>query len=181
MDELIPVKIQGVVVDPVSRGFAVILKDEINNKWIPIYIGPFEAQSIALQLEGKKTRRPGTHDLIKDIFEILNASVLKVTITDLRENTFYAIITIKMNGILKEIDSRPSDAIAIALRTKTPIFIAQKVLQQVGMDAMPHEDEKAKKLTELQYKLNEAIEKENYEAAAALRDEINKIKGTDTF
>ena len=173
---MIPVKVQGVVVDPVSRGFAVILKDEVNNKWLPIYIGPFEAQAIALELENQKPQRPGTHDLIRNIFDDFSARVLKVTIVDMKENTFFAVITVEANNTVKEIDSRPSDAIAIALRTKSPILISQKVLNQAGMDAMPHEDPKGRKLRDLQTRLSEFIEQENYEEAARLRDEIKKTK-----
>lgn len=176
MEEMVPVKIQGVVVDPVSHGFAVILKDDINSKWLPIYIGPFEAQSIALELENQRAQRPGTHDLIKTIFDELNAKVLKVAIVNLKENTFFAIITVEINNTMKEIDSRPSDAIAVALRTKSPIFISKNILTQAGMDVMPHEDPKGRKLKELQTRLREFIDQENYEAAAKIRDEINKTK-----
>lgn len=180
MEKLLSVNVQGVVVDPVSKGFAVILKDDINNKWLPIYIGPFEAQAIALELEGQKLPRPSTHDLIKNIFENLNTKILKTTIVDLKDNTFYANITIETNGIIKEIDSRPSDAIAIALRAKSPIFISQNIMHQVGMDAMPHEDEKTKKLRQLQFQLDEFIKQEKYEEAAKIRDQINKTRLTST-
>jgi bifunctional DNase/RNase len=176
MERLLPVKVQGVVVDPVNKGFAVILKDDVNNKWLPIYIGPFEAQAIAFELEGQKLPRPSTHDLIKNIFDTLNTKVLKVTVVALKDNTFFANITVEINGVIKEIDSRPSDAIAIALRTKSPIFISQKVMDQAGMDAMPHENEKTKKLRELQAQLDELIKQEKYEEAAKIRDQINKIK-----
>lgn len=162
--------------DPVSRGFAVILKDDINNKWLPIYIGPFEAQAIAMELENQKPLRPSTHDLIKNIFETLDTKVHKVSIIDLKDNTFFAVITVETNNVVKEIDSRPSDAIAVALRSKAPIFISQKILIQAGMDVMPHEDPKGRKLRDLQTKLSESIQQENYEEAAKIRDEINKIK-----
>ena len=174
---MVTVVVQGVVVDPVTRGFAVILRDDMNSKWLPIYVGPFEAQSIALEMENTKLPRPGTHDLIKIILDNLNANVVKVNINHLKDNTFYASITVEVNGEQKEIDSRPSDAIAVALRSKAPILVAEKVITQAGMESHPHHnmDEKTKKLNNLQVKLNEAIEKENYEEAAKLRDEISRI------
>ncbi|OGF51203.1 MAG: hypothetical protein A2231_02250 [Candidatus Firestonebacteria bacterium RIFOXYA2_FULL_40_8] len=177
MNQMVAVVVQGVVVDPVTRGFAVILRDDLNSKWLPIYVGPFEAQSIALEMENTKLPRPGTHDLIKIILDNLHANVIKVNINDLKDNTFYASITVEANGEQKEIDSRPSDAIAVALRSKAPILVSEKVIDQAGMDAHPHHnmDEKTKKLNSLQVKLNEAIEKENYEDAAKLRDEITQI------
>ena len=113
---MIPVKIQGVIVDPQSRSFAVILTDEIGKRWLPIFIGPFEAQAIAAELENFKPPRPLTHDLIKNILENLAAKVVKVSITYLKENTFFATIVVDVNGDQREIDSRPSDAIAVALR-----------------------------------------------------------------
>jgi bifunctional DNase/RNase len=178
MDELIPVKIQGVVVDPVSRGFAVILRDDISNKWLPIYIGPFEAQSIAQALEGQKFTRPGTHDLIKNIIDDLNCHIVKVTITELQDSTFFAVITVMTPAGEKDIDSRPSDAIAVAVRAKAPVFIAKKVILQAGMDAMPKEDERSVKMRELQTRLNDLIQQEKYEEAAKLRDEMNRIKSS---
>lgn len=178
MNQMVPVKVQGVVVDPVSRGFAVILRDDINDKWLPIYIGPFEAQSIAMEMENTKLPRPGTHDLIKIILDNLNANVVKVNISNLRDNTFYATITVETNGIQKDIDSRPSDAIAIALRTKAPILVAEEIITQAGVLSHPHHnmDEKTTKLHDLQNKLTKLIENENYEEAAKLRDEISKLK-----
>lgn len=174
---MVPVRVQGVVLDPITRGFAVILKDDINDKWLPIYIGQAEATSIALEMEKTKLPRPGTHDLIKLILDNLNANVIKININEVQENTYYASITVEANGIQKDIDSRPSDAIAIALRSKAPILVSESVLAKAGMEAHPHHnmDEKTKKLNGLQVKLTDAIEKENYEEAASLRDEISKI------
>ena len=173
---MIEVKIHGVVLDPASRGFAVILTDAINKKWLPIYVGPFEAQAIAMELENAKPLRPLTHDLIKNLLDLLSIQVSKVTVIDLKDNTFYATISLEQNGLKKEIDARPSDAIALALRTKAPIFVSEEVINKAGLDTAPHEDEKAKKMRELQNKLNEAIEKEDYEGAARIRDEIKKTK-----
>ncbi|MCX5776633.1 MAG: bifunctional nuclease family protein [Candidatus Firestonebacteria bacterium] len=182
MNKMVSVIVQGVVMDPVNRGFAVILRDALNSKWLPIYVGPFEAQSIVLEMDNVKHARPGTHDLIKVILDNLKANVVKVNINDLRDNTFYASITVEVNGEQKEIDSRPSDAIAIALRTKAPILVAESIIDLAGKDAHPHHnmDENTKQLNNLQTKLTEVIEKENYEEAAGIRDEITRLKKTIT-
>ncbi len=178
MNNMVPVKVQGVVADPVSRGFAVILRDELNNKWLPIYIGPFEAQAIALEMDNTKLPRPGTHDLIKIILDNLNASVIKVNINSLKDNTFYSTITVEVNGAQKEIDSRPSDAIAVALRSKAPILVAEDIIAQAGVASPPHQnmDEKTTRINDLQTKLAKLIENENYEEAAKLRDELGRLR-----
>ncbi len=181
MEHMVPVTVQGVVADPITRAFAVILRDEVNNKWLPIYIGPLEAQAIALELENNKLPRPGTHDLIKIILDNLNATVVKVNINYLKDNTFYATITVEANGVQKDIDSRPSDAIAVALRSKAPILVAEDIITGSGVAAHPlhNMDEKTTKLNDLQNKLTKLVESENYEEAAGIRDEITRLK-TDT-
>lgn len=173
---MIQAKIHGVVLDPINKGFAVILTDNENKKWLPIYVGPFEAQAIAMELENTKPPRPLTHDLMKNILDSLNVKISRISIIDLRDNTFYATISLEENGLHREIDARPSDAIALALRTKSPIFVSEEVLNKAGLQSAPKEDEKTKKMRELQTKLMESIEKENYEAAAKIRDEIKKTK-----
>lgn len=173
---MIQVKIHGVVLDPINKGFAVILTDNENKKWLPIYVGPFEAQAIAMELENTKPPRPLTHDLMKNILDSLNVKISRISIIDLRDNTFYATISLEENGLHREIDARPSDAIALALRTKSPIFVSEEVLNKAGLQSAPKEDENTKKMRELQAKLMESIEKENYEAAAKIRDEIKKTK-----
>jgi len=171
---MIPVKVHSVVFSQEARGFAVILNDEVGNKWLPIYVGPFEAQSIALELEKIVPPRPLTHDLLKNITRTLNGAVIKVEVVDLKENTFYAVITLDRNGEKIEIDSRPSDAIALALRFNAPIFVAQNVLEQAGMESKPESVEN-NQLAELQKKLREAIETENFEEAARLKNEITRL------
>lgn len=171
---LVKVKVHGVVLDPVNRGFAVILTDEGNKRWLPIYVGPFEAQAIAMEMEHASSPRPLTHDLMKTIIDSFGMKIAKVTVTELKENTFFANITLEHHNDTKEIDSRPSDAIALALRCKAPILVEEQILEKAGLESMPQEDEKAKKIKQLQLKLQEAIESENYEEAAKIRDEIKK-------
>ncbi len=176
MSELLPVKIQGVVVDPVSRGFAVIIRDDAGNRWLPIYIGPFEAQSIAMELENQKLLRPATHDLLKNTIEGLGYIVTKAAIVSLKENTYYAVLSLRSETGSKDLDCRPSDAIAVALRAHAPILVADDIFDRAGTKEAPHDDDISKQLTTLQAQLNALIEGENYEEAARVRDQINKLK-----
>jgi bifunctional DNase/RNase len=124
------VRVSGLSIDPITHTPIVLLKDKENQDVIPIWIGLLEASSIATQLEDIKLARPMTHDLMKNILSHLDAVVSRVEVNDLRNNTFYAIIHLKWNGMDLAIDARPSDAIAIALRTKSPIFVHQKVIDK---------------------------------------------------
>jgi bifunctional DNase/RNase len=124
------VRVSGLSIDPVTHTPIVLLKDKENQDVIPIWIGLLEASSIATQLEDIKLARPMTHDLMKNILNDLDAVVSRVEVNDLRKNTFYAVIHLNWNGMDLAIDSRPSDAIAIALRTKSPIFVDQKVIEK---------------------------------------------------
>jgi hypothetical protein len=124
------VRIQGISIDPVTHTPIVLLKDKESQEVIPIWIGLLEASSIATQLENVKLARPMTHDLMKNILDHLDVRVSRVEVNDLRNNTFYAIIHLHWNGIDLAIDARPSDAIAIALRTKSPIYVHQQVIEK---------------------------------------------------
>jgi bifunctional DNase/RNase len=174
-------------------GFAIILKEVDGERRLPIIIGQFEAQAIAYELEGKKPPRPLTHDLLKTMLETLGYSVDSVYITELRDSTFYAKIKLD-NEIIDEVDSRPSDAIAIALKFSSPIYVAANVLDEIGFVPEPGEEksdeeksdditgtgyhekeEKGSKIDILKKELDEAIINEDYEKAAMLRDEIKKL------
>ncbi|MCH7803013.1 MAG: bifunctional nuclease family protein [Acidobacteria bacterium] len=121
-------KIKGLIMDPLTNSPIVILQSLEKNTLLPIWVGIFEANAIALQIERIDTPRPLTHDLIKNILLQLDANVDKIVVTDLQENTFYAVIHLRMNGDHITIDSRPSDAIALALRTDAPIFVTEEVI-----------------------------------------------------
>lgn len=121
-------KIKGLMMDPITNSPIVILQDAEKNTLLPIWVGIFEANAIALQIERIDTPRPMTHDLIKNILLQLNANVEKIVVTELRENTFYALIHLRLDGEAVTIDSRPSDAIALALRTDSPIFVTEEVI-----------------------------------------------------
>ncbi|MBI3327170.1 MAG: bifunctional nuclease family protein [Nitrospinae bacterium] len=121
--------VKGLTLDPLTNMPIVILKDVEGNRALPIWIGPNEANAIALEMEKVTTPRPMTHDLIRNILEGLKAKVSRVVVNDLRDNTFFAVIFLSVNDIEVAIDSRPSDAIALALRVKAPIFVAEKVIR----------------------------------------------------
>lgn len=121
-------KIKGLIMDPLTNSPIVILQSVEKNTLLPIWVGIFEANAIALQIERIDTPRPLTHDLIKNILMQLDANVDKIVVTDLQENTFYAVIHLRLNGDHITIDSRPSDAIALALRTDAPIYVTEEVI-----------------------------------------------------
>jgi len=173
--------------------YALLLKEVFGVRRLPIIIGTFEAQSIALELEGIKPPRPLTHDLLKSVIDTLGGIVKEVFINDLIDNTFHGKIIIEISGITDEVDSRPSDAIALAVRTKTPIYVAEHVMEQAGIIPSSEEElnrfeteenenegfkaNRESKIAELQDQLRKAIEVEDYERAAKIRDEIKKITG----
>jgi hypothetical protein len=127
----IEMTIKGLMVDPITNTPIVILRDKEGQKVLPIWVGIFEANAIALQIENVSTPRPMTHDLLRNVIEDLNGSVQKVVVCDLQDNTFYALIYVRLNGETVAIDARPSDAIALALRTRAPIFVEEKVIDNV--------------------------------------------------
>jgi uncharacterized protein len=124
----IEMTIKGLMVDPITNMPIIILRDKDGQKVLPIWVGIFEANAIALQIENVATPRPMTHDLLRNVIHDLNASVQKIVVCDLQENTFYALIYLSLHGETVAIDARPSDAIALALRTRAPIFVEDEVI-----------------------------------------------------
>jgi uncharacterized protein len=124
----IEMSIKGLMVDPITNMPIVILRDKDGQRVLPIWVGIFEANAIALQIENIATPRPMTHDLLRNVIQDLRASVEKVVVSDLQENTFYALIYLTLDGGTMAIDARPSDAIALALRTRAPIFVEDRVI-----------------------------------------------------
>jgi bifunctional DNase/RNase len=137
--------IKGLMLDPVSNSPIVVLKDEAEKFFLPIWVGIFEANAIALQLEKVATPRPMTHDLLRNFISELDARVARVVINDLRDSTFFAQIRVITSNRTLEIDARPSDAIALALRVEAPIFVEQSVLDQ-AQTISPESDEQDEKL-----------------------------------
>ena len=129
---MLEMKVRGLTLDPLSNMALVVLRDLEDNKALPIWVGIPEANAIALELEQVPTPRPMTHDLIKNILEGIHASVVRIVVNDLRDSTFYATIFLSLQEREFCIDARPSDAIAIALRAKAPIFVALEVIERVG-------------------------------------------------
>ena len=190
-------EIIGLASSPQSSGsYALILQETGGLRRLSILIGADLAQSIALELEQIKPPRPITHDLLKSVIESLGATLMEVTITELRDSTFYAVLT--LDATPAEIDARPSDAIALAIRFNAPIFVTESVLSEAGV--VPQEDEEGEEEEEesyeetveqsetpeperpktlrevLQAKLDDAVKKEDYERAAQIRDEIERLE-----
>lgn len=187
-------EILGLSTSPSTGGaYAILLREREGSRRLPIIIGAFEAQAIALELEGIRPPRPLTHDLIKNLVDNLGATVVEVIVDELRENTFFAKIVLDVSSLTNEIDARPSDAIAIAVRTQSPIYVAEAVMDAAAFIPVDESDKdffekeesksekeqvpktKEAKLAALQNKLREAINAEEYERAAKLRDDIQKL------
>ena len=137
----VEMKVRGLALDPLSNMPIIILRDEEDKRSLPIWVGIFEANAIALELEKVSTPRPMTHDLIKNILEGLGISVRQVVVNDLKDNTFFAVIELNDKGNVVNIDSRPSDAIALALRVNAPIFVSEKVVAQARSTEVTEERE----------------------------------------
>src|SRR6202166_5203770 len=133
----VEMKIRGLMMDPVTNMPIVILKDAGTDTVLPIWVGIYEANAIALEIEKVSTPRPMTHDLIKNVLVGLDTAVHKVVVTELREDTFYAVIWVEREGRIVSIDSRPSDALALALRVDCPIFVEEEVLKNSKQSANP--------------------------------------------
>jgi uncharacterized protein len=198
--EKVQLVVLGLSASPASNNaYALILKEIEGNKRLPIIIGAFEAQAIALEMEGVIPPRPMTHDLIKTLIDSFASPLSEVFINELRDGTFYAKLVFESTG--HEIDARPSDAIAIAVRTGVPIFVNDEILDETGL--MPQDEEtdpmsmddgaeedldfmkepktpkapqKPKsKVEQLQADLDKAVEQEDYEKAASIRDELKRL------
>ena len=189
--DYIQVDIIGLSTSPSSGGAYALVLGEVNgNRRLPIIIGAFEAQAIALELEKIQPARPMTHDLLRNLFDALGAEVTDIVIDDLREGTFFAKVRYVYEDEEATLDARPSDAVALAVRTDAPIFVASQVLDEAGIPADDGDEvesvgerdvtETASKamsrLDRMESQLEKAIAEEDYETAAKLRDEIARIK-----
>lgn len=136
--KMIKVEIDSIRVSLMSQDRVVVLKDQASDRYLPIWIGPFEAEAIRVELQGVEVTRPLTHDLLKSVIVQLGGEVEQILINDLRNDTFFARLEVKSNGRTIEIDSRPSDAIALAVRLKVPIFVDDSVMEKAAIK--PEED-----------------------------------------
>lgn len=172
-----------------SNNFVVILKEEEGNRRLPVVIGGFEAQAIAIAIENIKPNRPLTHDLFRNVLLELDVNLEEIIISDLKTGVFYAkLICVKQDGSRLEIDSRTSDAIALAVRFSCPIFAYDFILEEAGISLEQEETEaetenenlslnwESYPVEKLEEILKEALDKEDYEKAAKIRDELNKRK-----
>ena len=177
---MIPVKVDKISYHPSSRSYAVLLKEENSEKVLPILVGSFEAQSIALALEVVETPRPLTHDLICEMIKKIDAKLVSVKISKLNDGVFYAKLKIKgMKFGIKQIDSRPSDAISIALRLNAQIYVSPEVINEAGVNQEDISEESSIKakysIEDLELKLKKAVEQEEYETAAKIRDKLKNL------
>ncbi|HEM48855.1 MAG TPA: hypothetical protein ENO27_01460 [Caldithrix sp.] len=180
---MIEVRVNGIFLTQ-SQASGIILKEKEGNRTLPIVIGEYEAQSIALALEDLKPPRPITHDLTVNLLESIGVTIESVIISELKENTYYAIIRIQKDMETMEIDARPSDAIALAVRLGTNIFVNETVMDQAAY--IPEDKETDDKnylfksatdnLEELKEQLKNAVDNEEYEKAAKIRDQIKKLE-----
>ncbi|MEM1271391.1 MAG: bifunctional nuclease domain-containing protein [Bacteroidota bacterium] len=192
--EPIQVDILGLSTSSSSGGaYALVLGETEGSRRLPIIIGSFEAQAIALELEKIQPPRPMTHDLLRDLLDLVGGDVHRVLVSELRDGTFYAKVFFTVAGNLLELDSRPSDAVALAVRVDAPIFVSAEVMEEAGIpgEDEPHEAEvqsaeeapakraprrPRSRLQHMEEQLEKAISEENYERAAQLRDEIEQLK-----
>jgi bifunctional DNase/RNase len=144
----VEMKVKFLTFDSTSNGFVVLLMDLGNKTGLPIWIGPFEANAIAMKLKKIGSQRPMTHDLIHSILKSLESQVLKIVVNDLKENTYYALIHLNRKGEEIIIDSRPSDAIAIALAVDAPIFVSDQVIEKARTIDMEKEGDQLKEWLE---------------------------------
>ncbi len=188
----VKMEILGLSTSPSSGGaYALILSEIKGNRRLPIIIGSFEAQAIALELENIKPPRPMTHDLLKNMILGLNAELKYVFVNELSESTFYAQIVLEHEGQAIQLDARPSDAIALAVRFGCDIFVCDEVLLDAGITTEPEAEtleealnadieepaqKELSKLEQLNEQLKQAIENEDYEKAAKIRDSIQKLQ-----
>ncbi len=148
-------KIRGLMMDPVTNMPIVILKDIAGDSVLPIWVGIYEANAIALEIEKVSTPRPMTHDLLKNVLTSLDARVHKVVVSDLRDDTFFAVIWLERNGSVISIDSRPSDALALALRVDCPIFVDDEVLKSSRLASAVNDRVSAEELRKWLENLND--------------------------
>ena len=181
---MIPVKVEKISYHPSSRSYAVLLKDERSDLFLPILVGSFEAQSIALAIEVVDTPRPLTHDLICDLITKVDGKLLAVNISKLNDGVFYASLKLSGDNFgTKTIDARPSDAISIALRLNAQIYVTAEVIEEAGVGEDEVISDKQNILPkysveDLEIKLKQAVDEEEYEKAARIRDKIKDLESS---
>jgi len=185
---MIHVKVTGLSLS--NMGFVVLLQGEHDPRTLPIFIGGAEAQAIALRMDNVEIPRPLTHDLLKNVLDCVECRLKRVVINDLVEGTFFAVLVLEHDGVEAEVDARPSDAVALAIRAAAPIYVVKKVMDGAGLliegktadsagdkaHEVKHTGQVEVGVKHLKTKLEQAISSERYEEAARLRDEIRKAE-----
>jgi hypothetical protein len=166
---MIEVKIDSIRVSLMSQHRVVVLKDVDTDRYLPIWIGPFEADAITIQLQGVQVARPLTHDLLKSIIDEMGATISHVTVSELKNDTFFARIVMDVNGQSMEIDARPSDAIALAVRANAPLFVAEDVMSAASIVPETSLEESTMDVE------SEPLSEEEEEKLAVFRDFIDEL------
>jgi len=185
---MVPVKVTGVSLS--NMGFVVLLRGQNDERSLPVFIGAAEAQSIALHLDKVSLPRPLTHDLLKSLLDCLECRLKRIVVNDLKDSTFYALLVLEKDGRETQVDARPSDAIALALRCGAPLYVAERVMSRAGV-VFPAQDAPAAAgaagaaaehpaaapdaMDSLKKELAKAVREERYEDAARLRDQIARL------
>ncbi len=176
---MIQVTVNGIFITQ-SQASGILLKEQNGNRALPIVIGEFEAQSIAMALENIKPPRPITHDLTVNMLKTLNITLESILITELKDSTFYAMLRLVKDSEIIEVDSRPSDAIAIAVRFGSAIYVNEEVMDEASYipdeAQVPAFESQTDHLEELTKSLQQAVEAEEYEKAARIRDQIKRLE-----
>ncbi len=185
---MIQVQVEKISFYPPSKGYAVLLKEAVGNRYLPVIVGSFEAQSIALALEEVQMPRPMTHDLFCNFLDELGVEIREVLISELMEGTFFSRISMVGKTGTAEVDSRPSDAIALALRVGAPIYVTEEVMAEAAVKEIveaaatdeqlaggPDPTSVSDYLKQLEEQLAQAVIEEEYEEAANIRDKIKKL------
>jgi bifunctional DNase/RNase len=148
MEDLLPMEVHGVNLDVMTNQPVVILREVGSKRFLPIWIGQFEATAILMEIQGVAPSRPLTHDLMKTLMDELHATLDRVVVTDLRDGTFYATLSVSVNGSHVDVDARPSDAIALAVRNGTPIFAAPEVMERAAIVGDENEEDEVERFRE---------------------------------
>ncbi len=196
--KLIEVKVRNIVFYAPAKGYTILLQPiDGDERTLPVVVGQFEAQAIAMALETITLPRPMTHDLLTQVFQQLTGGLTRIVISDLKDGTFYARLHVREGKQTEEVDARPSDAIAVAIRSKVPIFVESEVFQEAALVLTEEQGEQkagldrsmdrnldriadqAKLRYELEQDLARAVKDENYEQAAILRDQLDNLDRGD--
>lgn len=170
---MIEVTVDSIRVSLISQHRVVVLKEADSDRYLPIWIGPFEADAITIGLQGMDIPRPLTHDLLKRVVDEMGGKISHILVNDLRDDTFYARIVMDVNGRHSEIDSRPSDAIALAVRAKVPIYVVEEVMARAGVE--PSEDEEIHEDVALASEEDIALTPEEEEQLDVFRDFVETL------